>query len=131
MNRKRTKYTQQNLFFWQPQKPSSEENQNSKIFWITKKCEIFFLVNFYIFTVLGLNNPIDAGHKLNVHMTFRRRPGNLLNFLCTFNLRPISTGKFIWNSVYCHCVKSVRIRTYCGPYFPAFALNKGKYDEPE
>ena len=22
-----------------------------------------------------------------------------------------------------HCVKSVRIRSYCGPYFPAFGLN--------
>ena len=36
------------------------------------------------------------GHKLNVHKTFRRRPERLLNFLCTFNLRPKSTGK--WNS---------------------------------
>ena len=25
-------------------------------------------------------------------MTFRRRPGRLLNVLCTFNLRPVSTG---------------------------------------
>ena len=24
----------------------------------------------------------------------------------------------------CHCVKSVRIRSYSGPYFPAFGLNK-------
>ena len=29
---------------------------------------------------------------LNVHKTFRRRPGRLLNVLCTFNLRPVSTG---------------------------------------
>ena len=28
--------------------------------------------------------------KLNVHKTFRRRPGRLLNGLCTFNLRPVS-----------------------------------------
>ena len=29
---------------------------------------------------------------MNVHKTFRRRPGRLLNVLCTFNLRPVSTG---------------------------------------
>ena len=31
--------------------------------------------------------PVDTGRKLNVHKTFRRRPGRLLNILCTFNLR--------------------------------------------
>ena len=36
--------------------------------------------------------PIDTGSKMNVHKTFRRRPGRLLNVLCTFNLRPASTG---------------------------------------
>ena len=41
----------------------------------------------------GPNNPIDTGRKLNVHKTFRRRPRRLLNALCTFNLRPVSTGK--------------------------------------
>ena len=35
---------------------------------------------------------VDTGRKLNVHKTFRRRPGRLLNVLCTFNLRPVSTG---------------------------------------
>ena len=38
-------------------------------------------------------NPVDTGRKLNVHKTFRRRPGRLLNVLCSFNLRPVSTGK--------------------------------------
>ena len=33
--------------------------------------------------------PVDTGRKLNVHKTFRKRP---LNVLCTFNLRPVSTG---------------------------------------
>ena len=37
------------------------------------------------------NYPVDTGRKLNVHKTFRRRPGRLLNVLCTFNLRPVST----------------------------------------
>ena len=37
--------------------------------------------------------PVDTGRKLNVHKTFRRRPGRLLNVLCTFNLRLVSIGK--------------------------------------
>ena len=39
-----------------------------------------------------LNVPVDTGCKLNVHKTFRRRPARLLNVLCMFNLRPVSTG---------------------------------------
>ena len=39
------------------------------------------------------DNPADAGRKLNVHKTFRKRPGHFLNVLCMFNLRPVSTGK--------------------------------------
>ena len=39
--------------------------------------------------------PVDTRRNLNVHKTFRRRPGRLLNVLCTFNLRPVSTGKGI------------------------------------
>ena len=41
----------------------------------------------------------DTARKLNVHKTFRRRPGRLLSVLCTFNLPPVSTGKkrfLIW-----------------------------------
>ena len=30
--------------------------------------------------------PRDTGRKLNVHKTFRTRPGRLLNVLCTLNL---------------------------------------------
>ena len=37
--------------------------------------------------------PIDTGRKLNVHKTFRRRRGRLLNVLCMFNLSPASVGK--------------------------------------
>ena len=41
----------------------------------------------------------DTGRKLKVHKTFRRFPGCLLNVLCTFNLRPVSTGmrQQAWN----------------------------------
>ena len=38
-------------------------------------------------------NPVDTGRNLNVHKTFRRSPGRLLNVLCTFNLCPVSIGK--------------------------------------
>ena len=38
-------------------------------------------------------NLVDTGCKLNVHKTFKRRPGRLLNVSCTFNLRPVPTGK--------------------------------------
>ena len=41
--------------------------------------------------------PVDTGRKLNVYKMFRRRPGRLLNVLCTFNLRPVSTG--MWTDV--------------------------------
>ena len=44
--------------------------------------------------------PVDTERKLNVHKTLRRRPERLLNVLCTFNLRPVSTGikiiHFVW-----------------------------------
>ena len=40
--------------------------------------------------------PVDTGRKLNVHQTFRRRPGRLLNVLSTFNLRHVSTGAVLY-----------------------------------
>ena len=35
---------------------------------------------------------VDAGCKLNLYETFRRHSESLLNVLCTFHLRPVSTG---------------------------------------
>ena len=40
-----------------------------------------------------MKDSADTGRKLNLHKTFRIRPGRLLNVLCTFNLRPLSTGR--------------------------------------
>ena len=37
----------------------------------------------------------DTERKLNKYKTFRRHPGRLLNVLCTFNLRPVSAGRYI------------------------------------
>ena len=41
---------------------------------------------------LKVHFPVATGRKLNLHKTFKRRPGRLLNVLDTFNLRPVSTG---------------------------------------
>ena len=49
---------------------------------------------------IGMNNmhsvsvkrTLGTGRKLNVHKTFRRRPGRLLNVLYMFNLRYVSRG---------------------------------------
>ena len=42
-------------------------------------------------TMFSNRDSLDTGCKLNVHKTFRRRHGGLLNVVCTFNLRPAST----------------------------------------
>ena len=46
-----------------------------------------------LFNYVKENSLVDTGRKLNVHKTFRRRTGRLLNVLCTFHLRHVSTGK--------------------------------------
>ena len=33
----------------------------------------------------------------------------------------------LFSELYLHCEKSVRIRSYSGPYFPAFGLNTERY----
>ena len=42
------------------------------------------------------DEPVDTGRKLNVHRTFRKRPGRLLNVLGEFSLRPVPTEKIIY-----------------------------------
>ena len=66
------------------------------------QCSTFIVEDFFVDTLVFLvvqngvhSNPIDTGRKLNVHKTFRRRPGRLLNVLFTFSLHPVSTGNFI------------------------------------
>ena len=39
-------------------------------------------------------SPVDTGRKLNVHKKFTRRPERPLNALRTFNLRPVSRGRY-------------------------------------
>ena len=47
----------------------------------------------------SLQSPVDTGRKLNVHKTFRRRPGRLLNVLCTINLRPVPSGSLSFGEI--------------------------------
>ena len=47
-------------------------------------CAFIFIVHFFC--------PVGTGRKSNLHKTFRRCPGRLLNVLCMFNLRLVSTG---------------------------------------
>ena len=63
------------------------------------------------FEFFGRVIPVDTGRKLNVHKTFRRRPGRLLNILCTFNLRQVSTGIFPF--CYKHCLSYFSIYEPC------------------
>ena len=46
----------------------------------------------YLHATFVDDSPVDTGRKLNVHNTFRRRPGRLLNVLHECNLCPVSTG---------------------------------------
>ena len=57
-----------------------------------KKCSCSFSLKSETNEQMCFIYPVDTGRKLNVHKTFKRRPGRLLNVLCTFNLRPVSTG---------------------------------------
>ena len=41
-------------------------------------------------------------------------------FLTSMTTSALETKAIIWST---HCVKSVRIRSYSGPHFPAFELN--------
>ena len=81
---------------------------NTKCFLCYLKCSFcswIFPFLFWIFGLVGkqLDNKakiyfsVDTGRKLNVHKTFRSRPGRLLNVLCTFNLRPVSAGFKIYD----------------------------------
>ena len=45
-----------------------------------------------MFELTHLSQLPDTGHKLNVYKVFRSRLGRS-NFLCTFKLPPMSSGK--------------------------------------
>ena len=71
--------------------------------------------------------PVDTRRKLNVHKTFRRRPGRLLNVLCTFNVRPVSTGVLQYFSLY-RLEASIFLRAIVlQTYSPAECINSPMY----
>ena len=47
-----------------------------------------------------MRSPVDTGRKLNVPKKFRRLPERLLNVLCKFNLRPLSTVSSLYKVVF-------------------------------
>ena len=58
-------------------------------------------------------NPLGTGCKLNIHKTFKRRPGRLLNVLCTFNLRPVSTGLAASSETYFEPSRTSSAELFC------------------
>ena len=61
---------------------------------LLKQRDIWDLFNIYNRTLCkNIFAKSSIGRKLSVHKTFRRPPGRLLNVLCTFSLRPVSTGE--------------------------------------
>ena len=61
---------------------------------------MFAISAFHVLYFLKFNSPVDKGRKLNVHKTFRRRLGSVLNVLCTLNLRPRERSVSCSKSVY-------------------------------
>ena len=50
-----------------------------------------------------------------------------LNDFYVFLFRLVDTLELLKNAGIIHCVKSVRIRSFSGPHFPAFGLNTERY----
>ena len=76
--------------------------------------------------ILSLKNnrgyPVDAGRKLSLYKTFRRRPGRLLNVLCTFTLRPVSTGYHTETSpLICRALNALTHFITLAPFYTPFA----------
>ena len=59
-------------------------------------------------TIATKQLPRRQRRKFNVHKTFRRRPGRVLNVLCTFSLRPVSLG---------YIAESYFLVKYCAIFF--------------
>ena len=68
----------------------------------------------WIIDLIENHTPVDTGRKLNVHKTFRKRPERLLNVLCTFNLRPVSTGKLSYEQAGIIVKRDILV---CGVFF--------------
>ena len=64
---------------------------NQRFHTFCKKFNPSLFLPFFIKMYTFLTYSVDTGRKLNLHKTFRTRPGCLLNVLCTFTLRPVCT----------------------------------------
>ena len=51
---------------------------------------------------------LNVGRKPNVHKAFRRRAGDLLNVLCSFNLRLASKGRLMSRVLLVFLLRSIR-----------------------
>ena len=67
--------------------------------------------------------PVVTGRQLNVHKTFRRRPGRLMNVLCTFNLRPVSTGMWLVSGVSLNAILSKVNEWLINIYYILYSTN--------
>ena len=72
------------------------------------------------YTVLNIYNVL--GLNYNSLILLRCDKLFLIDSYISILLRSVPVKNCI-NHLYKHCVKSVRIRSYSGPYFPAFGLN--------
>ena len=69
--------------------------------------------------------PLDCASKIDVKYNFEFE--DALGVITQQLLRFKNKGSNSWRRCEnTHCVKSVRIRSYSGPYFSAFGLNKAK-----
>ena len=87
--------------------------------------EFFWETNSNLFERI-LNTPLNLQTTTSVESgfgfckTWIRKKLNILHVQLNIQRR------LSWE---CHCVKNVRIRSFSGPYFPAFGLNTERYTE--
>ena len=78
---------------------------------------------FHSFTT-NQNQPSRSCHEQQLLWKFEKIWKNLSKWRSRNNCR---SGTFTLKMYSCHCVKSVCIRSYSGPHFPAFGLNTERY----
>ena len=79
-------------------------------------------------------NHADTFQKQNhnsIDLLLKYSLWNKISAECLFEVRIETLGQHLWVRFTAnferHCVKSVRIRSYSSPYFPAFGLTKDTF----
>ena len=67
--------------------------------------------------------PVDTRRRFNVYKTSIQRPKRCVSI----RFAPYYPDMHYFYSEVLHCVRSVRIRSFCGPYFSTFGLNTERY----